>query len=466
MILRRALVITVSVVMVLGMGIGGMFVLIRLRQPPSRQVLERPTKLVRVMTVQAGEQPLIIEGFGTVRAKTTWQVVPEVSGALVQVSPYMKEGLHVKQGELLLTIDPRLYQLKLERIKTQILHDEAEIEVLKQQKRNYESTLKISQRNLKIAESDLIRDESLVSKGTISARERDRMRQSRNEMEQGVQTSYNNLQLIVPQIAKAQAAIAVAHVQLADAKLRLEKTRLLAPFDGQVVSSELDLGEFVQASQVVAELYATAAVEIPMAIALDDLRWLPALSPEALRVGAPRVQGSLPIVSSLPVATVHWRSGTREYVWKGRVSRWESGLNSRTRMLTLIVEVQEPWKSFKPGSKPPLQPGMFCRVMIVARRISNAIRIPRTALRAQNTVYVVRNSVLAVQPVEVLHVQKDSVLITSGVQSGEYVIVSPLATPVAGMKLRTREVDPRTLFTAWVPGPEEMSQVTPVPEVR
>ena len=85
--------------------------------------------------------------------------------------------------------------------------------VLRQQQRNYEATLRIAQRNLRIAEDELKRDEALVRKGTISARERDRMRQGRNEMEQGVQTSQNNLRLIGPQIEKTQAAIPGKEVQ-------------------------------------------------------------------------------------------------------------------------------------------------------------------------------------------------------------------------------------------------------------
>jgi multidrug resistance efflux pump len=47
-----------------------------------------------------------------------------------------------------------------------------------------------------------------------------------------VQTARNNLALIESQIEQAEASIAVVQVQLAGADLRLEKTRLLAPFDG------------------------------------------------------------------------------------------------------------------------------------------------------------------------------------------------------------------------------------------
>jgi RND family efflux transporter MFP subunit len=441
--LRRALVLTISTLVLLAVGIGGMTALIRLRKPPERQSIERQAKLVRVMTVQQQELPLILEGFGTVRAKTEWQVVPEVAGPLVQVSPYLRAGLHVEQGELLLEIDPRPYQLAVQRMRAQIEQDRREIDVLRQQQRNYEATLRIAKRNLEIAEAELKRDETLVHKGTISSRERDLRRQSRNEMEQGVQTAQNNGLLIGPQIAKTEAAIAVSQVQLADAELQLEKTRLRAPFDGQVISSHLDLGEFVQAGQEAAKLYDTAAVEIPMFIPLDDLRWFPSLSPDTLRDNSQGHQNA-----PLPRATVHWRSGEREYTWPGHVRRWESGLDARTRTLTLVIEVNEPWKRFRPGGQPPLQPGMFCRLTIETRRVPQAVRIPRTALRPENTVFLVQDGALAVRPVEVLYVQKESVLVTAGLETGDLLIVSPLSTPVVGMQLRPREVDPQTLFTA------------------
>jgi multidrug resistance efflux pump len=217
--LRRALVLTISTLVLLAVGIGGMTALIRLRQPPERQSIEERAKLVRVMTVQQQDLPLILEGFGTVRAKTEWQVVQEVAGPLVQVSPYLRAGLHVQKGELLMEIDPRPCQLAVQRIRAQIEQDRREIDVWRRQQRNYEATLRIAKRNLEIAEAELKRDETLVRKGTISSRKRDLRRQSRNEMEQGVQTAQNNWLLIGPQIAKTEAAIAVAQVQLADAEL-------------------------------------------------------------------------------------------------------------------------------------------------------------------------------------------------------------------------------------------------------
>ncbi|ETW98057.1 MAG: hypothetical protein ETSY1_20345, partial [Candidatus Entotheonella factor] len=151
-------------------------------------------------------------------------------------------------------------------------------------------------------------------------------------------------------------------------------------------------------------------------------------------------------LSQLPPATVQWRGETQTYTWPGYVGRWEAGLDSRTRTLTLVVEVREPWKHFQPGEQPPLQPGMFCQVSIVARRVPNAVVIPRAALRPDQTVFVAVNDALAIRPVQVLHLQKDRAMLTGGLRAGDQLVVSPLTAPVVGMQLRLREVAPETLF--------------------
>jgi multidrug resistance efflux pump len=267
--LRKALLITISTLAVLLVGFGGMSLLMSRRTLPQPQVQEKPGKLVRVMTVQLQEVPLTVQGYGTVRPKTEWSVISEVSGPLAQLSPNLRAGLYVARGELLFEVDPRPYRLVVQQIRAQIEQHQKQIDVLRQQRRNYEDTLRFALRNLKIADEEFRRDKALVGKGMISARERDQRQQSHNEVEQVVQTARNDLALIGPRIQEIQAAIAAAQAQLADAELKLDKTRLLAPFNGQVINSNLEVGEFVQAGNEVATLYDTAAVEIPIALSPD-----------------------------------------------------------------------------------------------------------------------------------------------------------------------------------------------------
>lgn len=434
---RRPLLIALATLLCLGVGLFGMRVLMNLRQPPQRHVVETPEKAVRVIRVTPQTVAMTIHGFGTVRAKTKWHAVPEVSGPVLSLSPQVQTGLHVKTGELLFVIDPRPYRLAVQRMQSEIRQLHTEIDLHLQQRRNHQATLQLAQRDLRIAEAELVRDETLVQKGTIASRERDSRRQWRNRFANAVQEATNLLALIDPQIQKIKAGIAVAQAKLAEAELQLEKTNIKAPFDGQIVRTILTLGEYVQVGREVLVLDDTSVVEIPVTVPLDDLRWLPGLSPATLRRAA---QNRADNSHDLPRATVRWRNADVSYTWQGRVQRWEAGLDEQSRTLTLVVEVNDPWQQFKPGRHPALQPGMFCEVEMLGSTIPNALVIPRDALHDTNTVYLAQDHSLTKREVRVLRLLRENAVIASGLQAGDQVIVSPLETPVLGMKLRPQPV--------------------------
>ena len=433
--LRNGL-IGATALIVLSIGAVGMSVLTGLREPPQRQVVDDPGPLVWVVSVQPRDVPLTVSGFGTVRPKHVWSVVPEVPGAVVRLSPNMRVGLTVRQGELLFEVDPRPYRLAVKRIRASMQRHEKDIAVLKQERLNLINALQLARNDLAIAEEDLKRDEELARRGAISTRERNRRRQMRNEVVQAVQSTEHLRALTGPQIEQAEAAVAVARADLRRAELNLSKTRLVAPFDGQVMSSTLDLGEFVSGGREVAALSSLEAVEIPVALPLDELRWLPMIAPERSASTSSAVPrwGAL-----LPAATVHWRSGGQEYTWRGKVVRWEAGMDSRARTMTLVVEVPDPWASFRPGEHPALQPGMFCRVDIAAARLDDAFVIPRTAVYEGNTVFLAEDGRLARRQVDVRLFRHDEVVLGAGLQTGDKLVVSVLNAPVAGMKLRATE---------------------------
>lgn len=434
----RRMLLGLSSLLILILGVAGMKALMDMREPPQRQVLDNPGPVVRVVRVQPRDVPLSVAGFGTVRAKHVWSVAPEVAGAVVELSPQLRAGLHVKRGELLFEVDPRPFRLAVERIQARLIQHEKEIAVLEQQRKNHLETLELARSNLFIAEEDLWRDEELARKGTISPRARDRRQQERNEALRTVQSVENQLALNGPRVEQAEAAIEVARAELQEAELRLRKTRLLVPADSQVVQTTLDLGEFVNAGREVATLHGTDAVEIPIAVPADELRWLPTLAPERF---SPATDANPAASDFLPLATVHWQSGNRDYVWHGRVVRWEAGLDSRTRTLTLVIEVPKPWDAFRPGEHPALQPGMFCRVEISAGSQPNAVVVPRTALHDDNTVYLVSAGRLEQRRVEVLRFLRDQAILSAGLQAGDQIVVSPLSAPVVGMKLRALEIE-------------------------
>ena len=434
---RRVLIGLITLVILL-MGVMGMKALKDLREPPQRQVVDNPGPVVRVVTLQPRDVPLSVDGFGTVRAKHVWRIAPEVSGTIVELSEKLRAGLHVKRGDLLFQVDPRPFRLAVERIRARLIQHEKEIAVLAQQRKNHDETLALAKQNLAIAEEDLWRDDELARKGTISPRERDRSKQMRNETLRAVQNAENQLALNGPRVEQAEAAIEVARAELEEAELRLSKTRLLAPADGQLVETTLDLGEYVAAGREVASLHGTDAVEVPIAVPMDELRWLPTLSPDRFSPAAgPEGRPD----DALPAAVVRWQSGERRYEWGGTVVRWEAGLDSQTRTLNLVVEVPRPWDSFRPGEHPALQPGMFCRVEISGVTQPAAVVIPRTAMHDDNAVYLASEGSLERREVEVLRFLGDQAVVSVGLQSGDRLVVSPLSAPIIGMKIRPQEIN-------------------------
>ena len=439
-VLRHVLASLIALV-VLILGAVGMKVLAGLREPPRRQVVEHAGPLVRVVTMRPQDVSVTVQGFGTVRARHVWSMVPEVSGTISILSPNMRAGMRVRRGDLLFEIDPEPYRLAEQRLRARVKQQEKEIAVLTQLRQNHADTLALAGRDLAIAEEDLRRDEVLARRGAISTRERNRRRQVRNDVKQTVQNAEHLAALITPQIEQAEAALAVAKADLENAGLQLDKTRLLAPFDGQILNNTLEVGEFAVAGQEIGALYSVSAVEIPISVPLDELRWLPALTAQNLPAAAQSV--AVPD-SALPSATVYWRGANGQYTWSGKVVRWEAGLDPETRTMTVVIEVPDPWASFRPGEHPALLPGMFCRVDITAGGIADAFVIPRTALHDGNTVFLAEDGRLARRQVQVARFRHDEAVIGTGLQAGDRLVVSVLSAPVAGMKLHPLEAGPET----------------------
>ena len=128
--------------------------------------------------------------------------------------------------------------------------------------------------------------------------------------------------------------------------------------------------------------------------------------------------------------------------------------------MTLIIEVREPWASFRPGEYPALQPGMFCRVDIAGTALSDAVVVPRTALHDGNTVFLAEAGRLAQRQVQVARFRHDEAILSAGLQQGDKLVVSVLSAPVVGMKLRALETtpepaDPAAVLTERLPSGQE-----------
>ena len=423
-------------VLIAGLAIG--VYLIRNRPRPETAAVTRAGRVVRTSVLKKVEKTFWITAYGTVRPKTEITLVPEVLGRIIRRSPGFRTGGFVPKGEVLFEIDPVNYELAAAQRRAQIVQLEADIARLRQEEKNHRADLAINQRQLKIVENELARNQRLRKQGVISPGQLDASTQSYIRQEQAVQASRNALALIPSQIAQKEAALLVTRAQLQEALLNLERTKMRAPFDGRVRETTLEVGDFARVGEPVGKIHDVSVLEVPVSLPVEDVRW-------ALRRGSggaafPRTQEE--VQQFFPRAEILWTRFGQTFRWDGQVSVVGAGLDETTRALTLVVEVPEPRKNWQPGKHPPLVVGMFVRARIEGVTVQNVFVIPRAALHENDDVYIMKEDRLDVRRVQVIRKGENEAVISNGIREGERLILSVIPAPVPGMHLRTAEDSP------------------------
>jgi RND family efflux transporter MFP subunit len=233
-----------------------------------------------------------------------------------------------------------------------------------------------------------------------------------------------------PQIMQAKSLLLAAEAQLARAKLDLERTELTLSFDVRVVSENVDLGQYISSGQSLGVVYGIEAVEIEVPLEDWDLGWfdIPA-SPISINGNGNGKKGS-------SVEVIAEFSGGRN-VWAGKVVRTAGEIDPTTRMVSVVVEVDDPFELVE--GRPPLVPGMFVEVFIKGRVLKNTIPVPRSAIRGSKVVWCVIDGKLCIQEIEIARKDKDFAYVVGGLEDNVEIVVSSLDTVTEGMSVRTEK---------------------------
>jgi len=128
------------------------------------------------------------------------------------------------------------------------------------------------------------------------------------------------------------------------------------------------------------------------------------------------------------------------HTWEGKVVRTEGELDPKSRMVTLVARVADPYGRTSDRTRPPLAVGLFVEAVIEGLGLEDAFVLPRTALQEGSRVMVIDGEERAYfRVVEVLREERDRVVITGGLRAGDLVCVSPLPGAVDGMRVRVSE---------------------------
>jgi RND family efflux transporter MFP subunit len=390
------------------------------RQPPVRESLEEPAKLVR--TIKARPLDLIptAEGYGSVQPAQVWTAVSEVSGRITALHPRLRDGEIITAGSLLLSIDPVDYELNLAQA-------EAALAELAVEERNAKANLAIEQRNLKIAEREFERISKLAAKGTASQSDLDTSERTLLNRRIAVQNIDNTLAL---QPTKRR----VLEAKRTQAERDLQNTRIVAPFDLRVANMQVETDQYISKGQSLLEGDSVDRVEVVAQFPIASLQRLFIGRSDDSLVGDALLHENLAEVLQLrPLVRLDLGQGHAQ--WQADFVRFSDHVDAKTRTVGVVVAVDKPFEKARPGERPPLSKGMFVQVMLRGRPLAGTIPVPRSAVR-DNALYLVDKAQrLQRQPVKVLFSQGVISVIGEGLEAGQQVVVSDLVPAVVGMRL-------------------------------
>ena len=371
---------------------------------PKPERLEPPPQIPFAQTGQvvAGSGAIPVYGAGTVRTSAEVDIAPQVSGRVTWMEPGFQSGGRIEIGQAILRIE-----------RTDFLHRVREAEVAIEARQ---------------AELSVLQEEEAFARTEFE-------KYSRLQLEAGSPVrQLGPLALREPQIKAAQAALEGEKVRLAAAKLALSRTEVHAPLDGYVLEESLEVGQMLAAGQVVGRLSAADAVEVVVPLSDSKAALIPRLW--KLRAGdSDRRIG----------ARVTARYGDASYVWRGYVDRAELSLDEQTRTIDAIVRVPDPFVSGNrveaansPGGSPPLLVSKFVEVEIQGIAPERYFRVPRSALRPGDEVWVVgENRRVSIVPVRVLQRVNDEAVVVAALEDGQLVITGGIRFVTEGMVVQT-----------------------------
>ncbi|MEM6645310.1 MAG: efflux RND transporter periplasmic adaptor subunit [Bacteroidota bacterium] len=406
-------------------------ILIATRERPEVAMPVAPVPSVQTASVVTRDAAIPLRATGTVQASEEVAIAPEVGGRLVYVHPQLRIGGRVTRGEVLLRIDATDYENAVEQALADVRQQEVQVLQASEERR--------------IAEAEFKRFQARLTGN--GARENSRILPPAELETQppfstpAEATSPSLLVLREPQLRAAEAAQQRANARLEDARERLSRTTIRAPFSGIVRSENVAPGAYVSPGQALAQIVASSSVEVIIPIDREDAALLPRLWSA----------GTSP-------ADVYLDYGDARYRWEGIVERASAILDDATRTIDVIVLVPNPIRGgsivhanhqaisrdvaegTRQDEPPPLFVGELVHVDLQGISLKDAFEVPREAIRSGDVVWVAVNGTLRIVPIRVIQQIDDVALIQSRTLApGDAVITSPLRVVTEGMRIRTAD---------------------------
>jgi multidrug efflux system membrane fusion protein len=306
---------------------------------------------VQVHAVEQRPVEFTVTAVGAVEAFEAMEITARVAGVVEQVK--FREGDKVKEGDTLVEIEPQRYQLAA---------------------RQAGATLARAKAQRRDAERGLKRREAMGEQGLASVQE--------------VETYQARVDTARAEVGSAQAALALANLNLRDAFVR-------APVTGTVEERRVVTGEYVQPGAVLAIIVRK--------------------EPLLLRFKVAEHEAAVIAKDMMARFSVNGRTGTLD----AKIVHVSARANDSARMVSVVAEIT--------GAPSDLRPGSFAEVSVPIGAPKPSVVVPQTAVRPTERgflCYVVEDGVAKERVVELgLRTPDGMVAVKQGLSAGEQLVV-------------------------------------------
>ena len=285
---------------------------------------------IRTVAVVEGDIVDAVVATGALEAVTTVNVGSQVSGIIQDLR--VDYNSIVRQGDVIMRLDPSLFETQVEQARANLIRAEADVERLR---------VSLDDARVQLARSQDLAERELISETELEAA----------QVEE---------RLAEAQLKSAEAAVTQAAASLNQEAVNLEHTVIRAPIDGIVISRLVDAGQTVAASLQAPELFVIAADLAKMRVIANI---------DESDVGRVRPNQRVTFtVDAFPAD-----------VFEGTVSQIRLEPIVTQNVVTYATVVDAPNPDLR------LKPGMTATITLEVARRENVLRIPASALRFRPT---------------------------------------------------------------------------------
>jgi multidrug efflux pump subunit AcrA (membrane-fusion protein) len=375
---------------------------------------------VNVVTVDGETVAPVLEAFGEVQSRRTLEIRARTAGTVVELGDNFIEGGRVRQGQMLVRIDPTDLEDTVSLARADLAEAEAEVSDAEAALILEQDDLANARRQFELRQTAVSRQQDLLDRGVGLAAELENARLAESSAEQAVLSARSNVNAAHARVSSSEIALQRARIALNEAERRLAEATITADFTGALADVAALEGRLVTANEQLATLVDPDALEV--SFRLSTAQYTRLLNEDGDLVPA-EVTARLDVSGFDLVAT-------------GTIARESAAVGDGQTGRLIFATLSE---------APGFRPGDFVTVTIREPEIAGVAELPATALSSSNTVLVLgEEERLEEVAVTVARRQGDTVLIEAGALEGREVVEERTPTLGAGIRVRPQRTDPQT----------------------